>query len=72
MLSHRIDRLLQLIIVDFFDYFKRAQPTYLDTQAVVAIDKNYINITRRAYLIWEEGMVFFQGDGTFTVHMEKM
>lgn len=69
--DRRIDRLLLLILNEFFPYFEQVRPNYLDTQAVVPIDKKYIDITRRAYVIWEEGMVQFVRDSRYTVSIEK-
>jgi len=52
-----IDRLVMGILVDFFTYFKLNRAEFNDTSNTFAITTQFYALARRAYDLWDEGLV---------------
>lgn len=65
----RIDRLGLLIITGWFTYYEAKQPDFEDTGDILPIDYDYIDVSHRAHVLWNNGLVTQQREGEFRVRV---
>lgn len=54
---HSCDRLILVILLDWFRYYQATRGVYRDSGRAFQVDEAYVKMTRRAHGMWEAGMV---------------